>query len=144
MGGTASDYAIRSKAAVLLALVTKRQGGQLLQALLPELLRLAGEGPTQAEMVRHVACCNSWLSWLSQLNLECAGYGCNVRICSVDAIVCETCNQCMPYSCFQALPKHGTNRLQTRSESRHQKSDSSSAACSTCSVANDWQMTETC
>ena len=53
VGGTASDYAIRSKAAVLLALVTKRQGGQLLQALMPELLRLAAEGPTQAEMVWH-------------------------------------------------------------------------------------------
>ena len=36
---------------MLLALVTKRQGGQLLQALLPELLRLASEGPTQADMV---------------------------------------------------------------------------------------------
>ena len=36
---------------MLLALVTKRQGGQLLQAVLPELLRLASEGPTQADMV---------------------------------------------------------------------------------------------
>ena len=51
VGGSATSYAIRSKAAVLLALVTKRQGGQLLQALLPELLRLAAEGATQAEMV---------------------------------------------------------------------------------------------
>ena len=53
VGGTASSYAIRSKAAVLLALVTKRQGGHLLQALLPELIRLASEGATQAEMVSH-------------------------------------------------------------------------------------------
>lgn len=53
VGGTISSFAIRSKAAVLLALVTKRQGGQLLQALLPELLRLAAEGPTYTEMV----CC---------------------------------------------------------------------------------------
>ena len=51
VGGTASSYAIRTKAAVLLALVTKRQGGQLLQALLPELMRLASVGATQAEMV---------------------------------------------------------------------------------------------
>lgn len=51
VGGTTSSFAVRSKAAVLLALVTKRQGGQLLQALLPELLRLASEGPTQADMV---------------------------------------------------------------------------------------------
>jgi len=41
---------------VLLALVTKRQGGQLLQALLPELLRLASEGPTQADMVHSLFC----------------------------------------------------------------------------------------
>ena len=52
VGGTTSSFAVRSKAAVLLALVTKRQGGELLQALLPELLRLAAEGPTQAELVR--------------------------------------------------------------------------------------------
>ena len=51
VGGTASSYAIRTKAAVLLALVTKRQGGQLLQALLPELIRLASVGATQAETV---------------------------------------------------------------------------------------------
>ncbi|KAL3150212.1 hypothetical protein ABBQ32_000071 [Trebouxia sp. C0010 RCD-2024] len=51
VGGTASSYAIRSKAAVVLALVTKRQGGQLLQALLPELIRLASGGATQAETV---------------------------------------------------------------------------------------------
>lgn len=51
VGGTASCYAIRTKAAVLLALVTKRQGGQLLQALLPELIRLASVGATQAETV---------------------------------------------------------------------------------------------
>lgn len=51
VGGTASSYAIRSKAAVLLALLTKRQGGQLLQALLPELIRLASAGATQAETV---------------------------------------------------------------------------------------------
>lgn len=51
VGGAASSYAIRTKAAVLLALVTKRQGGQLLQALLPELMRLASVGATQAEMV---------------------------------------------------------------------------------------------
>ena len=51
VGGTTASFAIRTKAAVLLALVTKRQGGQLLQALLPELLRLAAEGPTQTEMV---------------------------------------------------------------------------------------------
>ena len=51
MGETATNYAIRSKAAILLTLVTKRQGGQLLQALLPELLRFAQEGPTQTEMV---------------------------------------------------------------------------------------------
>lgn len=51
VGGTTSSFAIRSKAAVLLALVTKRQGGELLQALLPELLRLAADGPTQAELV---------------------------------------------------------------------------------------------
>lgn len=54
VGGTASSYAIRTKAAVLLALVTKRQGGQLLQALLPELIRLASVGATQAETV---SCC---------------------------------------------------------------------------------------
>lgn len=56
VGGTTSSFAIRSKAAVLLALVTKRQGGQLLQALLPELLRLAAEGPTQTEMVIVCSC----------------------------------------------------------------------------------------
>ena len=59
VGGTTSSFAVCSKAAVLLALVTKRQGGQLLQALLPELLRLASEGPTQADMVHSlfsVAC----------------------------------------------------------------------------------------
>lgn len=57
VGGTASSYAIRSKAAVVLALVTKRQGGQLLQALLPELLRLASGGATQAETVSCPAPC---------------------------------------------------------------------------------------
>ena len=51
MGETTTNYAIRSKAAILLTLLTKRQGGQLLQALLPELLRLAQEAPTQAETV---------------------------------------------------------------------------------------------
>lgn len=55
VGGAPSSFAIRSKAAVLLALVTKRQGGELLQALLPELLRLAADGPAQTEMVRPAA-----------------------------------------------------------------------------------------
>lgn len=43
---------MRSKAALLLALVAKRQGPQLWAEVLPRLVAVAQEGPLQAEMVR--------------------------------------------------------------------------------------------
>lgn len=43
---------MRSKAALLLALVAKRQGPQLWAEVLPRLVEVAQEGPLQAEMVR--------------------------------------------------------------------------------------------
>lgn len=42
---------MKSKAALLLALVVKRQGQELWQALQPQLMLLAQQGPVQAEMV---------------------------------------------------------------------------------------------
>jgi len=45
---------VKSKAALLLALVVKRQGQELWQALQPQLMLLAQQGPVQAEMVSAV------------------------------------------------------------------------------------------
>ena len=50
--GSAGDaWAVRSKAALLLALVAKRQGALLVEQLLPRLLPLAQQSPAHAEMV---------------------------------------------------------------------------------------------
>ncbi len=47
---------MRSKAALVLALVAKRQGPSMVQELLPQLLTIATESPTHTEMV---SVCNS-------------------------------------------------------------------------------------
>ena len=58
---------MRSKAALVLALVAKRQGPSMVQELLPQLLTVATESPTHTEMVSvcsptgctvHVQCCS--------------------------------------------------------------------------------------
>jgi hypothetical protein len=46
---------VKSKAALLLALVTKRQGAALWVQLLPQLLPLAQQGPLMAESVSQQA-----------------------------------------------------------------------------------------
>lgn len=51
VGASSDSWSVKSKAALLLALVVKRQGQQLWQALQPQLLPLAQQGPVQAEMV---------------------------------------------------------------------------------------------
>lgn len=51
VGACSDSWSVKSKAALLLALVVKRQGQQLWQALQPQLLPLAQQGPVQAEMV---------------------------------------------------------------------------------------------
>ncbi len=52
VGASKDAWSVKSKVAVLLALVVKRQGQELWQALQPRLLELAQQGPLQAEMVR--------------------------------------------------------------------------------------------
>ena len=54
VGRTSDAWSVKSKAALLLALVVKRQGHQLLQALQPQLLLLSQQGPMPAEMVSPV------------------------------------------------------------------------------------------
>lgn len=51
-GNTPATWAVRSKAALLVALVTKRMGQPFWEAMLPELLAYAGQGPVQAEKAR--------------------------------------------------------------------------------------------
>lgn len=51
VGASSDSWSVKSKAALLLALVVKRQGQQLWQALQPQLLPLAQQGAVQAEMV---------------------------------------------------------------------------------------------
>ena len=52
VGRDRSGWAVRSKAALLLVLVAKKQGPQAVKALLPQLLNAAKESPTHTEMVR--------------------------------------------------------------------------------------------
>ena len=52
VGRERDGWPVRSKAALLLALVAKRQGPAMLEQLLPQLLSAAGESATHAEMVR--------------------------------------------------------------------------------------------
>lgn len=52
VGRDREGWAVRSKAALLLALVAKRQGPSMVQDLLPQLLTIATESPTHTEMVR--------------------------------------------------------------------------------------------
>lgn len=52
VGRDREGWAVRSKAALVLALVAKRQGPSMVQELLPQLLNIAGESPTHTEMVR--------------------------------------------------------------------------------------------
>ncbi|KAK9833279.1 hypothetical protein WJX81_002345 [Elliptochloris bilobata] len=51
VGRAGAGWAVRSKAALLLALVAKRQGPALWAEVLPRLVAAAQEGPLQAEMV---------------------------------------------------------------------------------------------
>ncbi|KAK9829960.1 hypothetical protein WJX72_008872 [[Myrmecia] bisecta] len=51
VGGAGDGWPVRSKAALVLALVAKRQGPELWQAMLPQLLALEKEGPLMAEVV---------------------------------------------------------------------------------------------
>ncbi len=51
VGRTGAGWAVRSKAALLLALVAKRQGPTLWAEMLPRLVDAAQEGPLHAEMV---------------------------------------------------------------------------------------------
>lgn len=51
VGQSKDSWSVKSKAAVLLALVVKRSGQALWQALQPQLLLQAQQGPVQAEMV---------------------------------------------------------------------------------------------
>lgn len=51
VGVSSDSWSVKSKVALLLALVVKRQGQQLWQQLQPQLLPLAQQGPVQAEMV---------------------------------------------------------------------------------------------
>jgi len=55
VGRDRDGWAVRSKAALLLALVAKRQGPSMVQELLPQLLTIAKESPTHTEMVRPIA-----------------------------------------------------------------------------------------
>lgn len=50
-GNTPLTWAVRSKAALLVALVTKRMGQPFWETMLPELVAYAGQGPVQAEKV---------------------------------------------------------------------------------------------
>jgi len=52
VGRDRSGWAVRSKAALLLVLVAKKQGPQAVKELLPQLLNAAKESPTHTEMVR--------------------------------------------------------------------------------------------
>lgn len=52
VGRAGAGWAVRSKAALLLALVAKRQGPQLWAEVLPRLVEVAQQGPLQAEMAR--------------------------------------------------------------------------------------------
>ena len=52
VGRDRNGWPVRSKAALLLALVAKRQGPGMVQQLLPQLLNAAGESGTHTEMVR--------------------------------------------------------------------------------------------
>ena len=56
VGRARAAWAVRSKAALLLALVAKRQGPALWAEVLPRLVAVAQEGPVQAEMARPVVC----------------------------------------------------------------------------------------
>ncbi|BDA43725.1 Exportin-5 [Coccomyxa sp. Obi] len=51
VGRDREGWAVRSKAALVLALVAKRQGPSMVQELLPQLLTIATESPTHTEMV---------------------------------------------------------------------------------------------
>ena len=52
VGRDRSGWAVRSKAALLLVLVAKKQGPQAVKELLSQLLNAAKESPTHTEMVR--------------------------------------------------------------------------------------------
>jgi hypothetical protein len=51
VGRDRNGWAVRSKAALLLTLVAKRQGPGLVKELLSQLLTIARESPTHTEMV---------------------------------------------------------------------------------------------
>lgn len=57
VGASKDAWSVKSKVAVFLALVVKRQGQELWQAIQPQLLGLAQQGPLQAEMVRRPSDC---------------------------------------------------------------------------------------
>ena len=50
-GNTSSTWAVRSKGALLMSLVSKRMGQPFWEQLLPELLKYSSAGPVQAEKV---------------------------------------------------------------------------------------------
>lgn len=56
VGRDRNGWAVRSKAALLLTLVAKRQGPSLVKELLPQLLTIAAESPTHTEMVGRLTC----------------------------------------------------------------------------------------
>lgn len=51
VGDNSSGWVARSKASLLISLIAKRMGQAFWEQLLPELIRFAAEGPTQAEKV---------------------------------------------------------------------------------------------
>ena len=67
VGRERGGWPVRSKAALLLALVAKRQGPAMLEQLLPELLGAASESATHAEMVRQLISVGS-LAWHLRLH----------------------------------------------------------------------------
>ena len=55
-GNNSATWAVRSKAALLLALMTKRMGHLFWERVLPELISYANQGPVQAEKVTPSKC----------------------------------------------------------------------------------------
>ena len=59
MGNAPNEWALRSKAALLLALATKQSGPACWEALVPRLLKSAEASPVQAEKVSPSCTCRS-------------------------------------------------------------------------------------
>lgn len=77
VGRDRNGWAVRSKAALLLVLVAKKQGPQAVQELLPRLLEAAKESITHTEMVQLLA-----FTFLG-----------HTRVCGGEANLARTCSQ---------------------------------------------------